>query len=153
MSIERNAFDAPELGVELASALHKLYPEQFHMERMIDLLANQSVYDAIAKGEDPRRIAEDWREPLEKFQRASAEVSDLQIIAHSGSAELHSATRTGASGLQLLRERCRSRCVQPLDWLEWVRLICAQRPGEVHFDACCQFQDSDHQYFLPLCRS
>jgi len=29
---------------------------------------NQSVYDAIAKGEDPRRIAEEWREPLEKFQ-------------------------------------------------------------------------------------
>jgi uncharacterized protein YbbC (DUF1343 family)/CubicO group peptidase (beta-lactamase class C family) len=66
--IERNAFDSPELGIELASALHKLYPEQFHMERMIDLVVNQSVYDAIAKGEDPRRIAEDWREPLEKFQ-------------------------------------------------------------------------------------
>lgn len=66
--VERNAFDAPELGVEIASALHKLYPEQFHMERMIDLLVNQSAYDALAKGEDPRRIAEDWREPLEKFQ-------------------------------------------------------------------------------------
>jgi uncharacterized protein YbbC (DUF1343 family)/CubicO group peptidase (beta-lactamase class C family) len=67
--VERNAFDAPELGVELASALHKLYPEQFHMERMIELLVNQPVYDAIAKGEDARRIAEDWREPLEKFQQ------------------------------------------------------------------------------------
>jgi hypothetical protein len=30
---------------------------------------NQSAYDAIAKGEDPRRISEDWREPLEKFQQ------------------------------------------------------------------------------------
>ncbi len=67
--VERNAFDAPELGIELASALHKLYAEQFHMERMIDLLVNQPVYDAIAKGDDPRRIAEDWREPLEKFQQ------------------------------------------------------------------------------------
>jgi uncharacterized protein YbbC (DUF1343 family) len=67
--IERNAFDAPELGIELASALHKLYPEQFHMERMIELLVNQSTYDAIAKGEDPRRIAEDWRDALEKFQQ------------------------------------------------------------------------------------
>jgi uncharacterized protein YbbC (DUF1343 family)/CubicO group peptidase (beta-lactamase class C family) len=66
--VERNAFDAPELGVELASALHKLYPEQFHMERMIELLVNQSAYDALANGEDPRRIAEDWRGPLEKFQ-------------------------------------------------------------------------------------
>src|SRR5207249_5029784 len=45
--VERNAFDAPELGIELASALHKLYPEQFHMERMIELLVNQKVYDSI----------------------------------------------------------------------------------------------------------
>jgi uncharacterized protein YbbC (DUF1343 family)/CubicO group peptidase (beta-lactamase class C family) len=67
--VDRNAFDAPELGIELASALRKLYAEQFHMERMIELLVNQSAYDAIVKGEDPRRIAEDWREPLEKFQQ------------------------------------------------------------------------------------
>ena len=66
--VERNAFDAPELGIELASALHKLYPEQFHMERMIELLVNQKVYDSIMQGIDPRRIAEDWREPLERFQ-------------------------------------------------------------------------------------
>ncbi|MGD0181164.1 MAG: serine hydrolase [Terriglobales bacterium] len=67
--VERNGFDAPELGVELASALHKLYPEQFHMDRMADLLVNQAAFDAIAKGDDPRRIAEDWREPLEKFMQ------------------------------------------------------------------------------------
>lgn len=67
--VERNAFDGPELGIELASALHKLYPEQFHMERMIELLVNQSVYDAISTGEDPRRIAEDWREPLRSFEQ------------------------------------------------------------------------------------
>jgi len=66
--LERNALDAAELGLELASALHKLYPEQFHMERMIELLVNQSVYDAVAAGQDPRSITEDWREPLEKFQ-------------------------------------------------------------------------------------
>jgi uncharacterized protein YbbC (DUF1343 family)/CubicO group peptidase (beta-lactamase class C family) len=65
--VERNALDTGELGMELASALHKLYPDQYHMQRMIELLCNQSVYDAIAAGQDPRRIAEDWREPLEKF--------------------------------------------------------------------------------------
>jgi uncharacterized protein YbbC (DUF1343 family)/CubicO group peptidase (beta-lactamase class C family) len=65
--IDRNSLDAPELGIELASALHKLYPEQFHMDRMIELLDNQSVFDAIASGQDPRRIADDWQVPLEKF--------------------------------------------------------------------------------------
>jgi len=69
MLVDRNAFDGPEVGAELASALHKLYPEQYHMDRMIELLPNQAVYDAIAARQDPRRIADDWREPLEKFQK------------------------------------------------------------------------------------
>ncbi len=67
--VDRAGLDAPEMGLELASALHKLYPEQFHIERMIELLLNQTAYDAIVAGQDPRRIAEDMREPLEKFQR------------------------------------------------------------------------------------
>ena len=66
--IDRNAFDAPELGLELAAALHTLYPEQFHMERMSNLVLNQSVFDAIAKGQDPRRIAADWQDALDRFQ-------------------------------------------------------------------------------------
>ena len=66
---DRNALDAPELGVELASAVHKLYPEQYHMERMSELVVNQSVYDGIAGWEDPRRIAADWQERLEIFQQ------------------------------------------------------------------------------------
>ena len=67
--VDRNAFDAPELGVELASALHKLYLEQFHLEKMADILANQATFDAIASGEDPRRIAEEWRQPLQHFEQ------------------------------------------------------------------------------------
>jgi uncharacterized protein YbbC (DUF1343 family) len=67
--IERNALDGPELGIELAVGLHKLYPEQFHLEKMADLLVNQAAYDAIAKGEDPRRIAQDWQQELDKFQQ------------------------------------------------------------------------------------
>jgi len=67
--VDRNAFDAPEMGLELASALHKLYSEQYHMERMIELLLNQKAYDALAAGQDPRRITEDMREGLEKFER------------------------------------------------------------------------------------
>jgi uncharacterized protein YbbC (DUF1343 family) len=66
---ERNALDSGELGIELASALHKLYPEQYHMERMIELLGNQSVYDAVAAGQDPRRIAQDWQEALDRFRQ------------------------------------------------------------------------------------
>ena len=66
---DRDVLDAPELGIELASALLKLYPEQFHAEKTIDILANQNVYSAIAKGEDPRRIALDWQGDLLTFQQ------------------------------------------------------------------------------------
>src|SRR5438445_200667 len=67
--LDRNTLDAPELGIELAAALHKLYPQDFKMERMIEILANQGVYDALAQGRDPRRIAQDWQDRLDKFQQ------------------------------------------------------------------------------------
>jgi len=66
---DRDVLDAPELGVELASALTKLYPEQFHSEKMIDILANQAVYNAIIQGDDPHRIALGWQDHLLKFQQ------------------------------------------------------------------------------------
>jgi uncharacterized protein YbbC (DUF1343 family)/CubicO group peptidase (beta-lactamase class C family) len=66
---DRNGFDAPELGIELATALHKLYAADFKIDHMQHLLANQSVYDALVTGEDPRRIAQDWMEGVEKFEK------------------------------------------------------------------------------------
>jgi len=32
------------------------------------LLVNQSAYDALLAGHDPRRIAQDWQDELEKFE-------------------------------------------------------------------------------------
>jgi uncharacterized protein YbbC (DUF1343 family)/CubicO group peptidase (beta-lactamase class C family) len=66
---DRNGFDAPELGMELAAALRKLYPADYKIERLPELLMNQSVYDALVAGQDPRRIAQDWQEGLQKFQK------------------------------------------------------------------------------------
>jgi hypothetical protein len=57
------------MGIELASALLKLYPQQFHLEKMIDILANQAVYDALGHGEDPHRIALDWQDDLANFEK------------------------------------------------------------------------------------
>jgi len=67
--VDRSVLDAPELGVELASALRKLYPLQWKMEKIIEILANQSVFDAIAQDQDPRRIAQDWQERLQEFTK------------------------------------------------------------------------------------
>jgi uncharacterized protein YbbC (DUF1343 family)/CubicO group peptidase (beta-lactamase class C family) len=65
--LDRNGLDAPELGIELAAALRKLYPADYKMERITELLVSQATYDALVAGQDPRRIAEDWQDELEKF--------------------------------------------------------------------------------------
>jgi uncharacterized protein YbbC (DUF1343 family)/CubicO group peptidase (beta-lactamase class C family) len=65
--LDRNTFDAPELGIELAAALHKLYPVDFKIEKMQDLLLNQATFEALVAGQDPRRISEDWEERLRVF--------------------------------------------------------------------------------------
>ena len=65
---DRNGLDAPELGIELAAALKKLYPADYKLERLPELLVNQSAYDGLVAGKDPRRIAQDWQDDLEKFE-------------------------------------------------------------------------------------
>jgi len=67
---DRNALDSPELGVEMLSALHKLYPEQFHLERAANLLANAATLDAITRGDDPRAIAATWQPALTDYKTA-----------------------------------------------------------------------------------
>ena len=66
---DRNVLDAPELGVEIAAALHRFHPDQFQLQKMSALLANASVLGAIAAGEDPEHIAESWRAQIEAFER------------------------------------------------------------------------------------
>jgi uncharacterized protein YbbC (DUF1343 family)/CubicO group peptidase (beta-lactamase class C family) len=66
---DRNGFDSPEFGMELAAALLKFYANDWKIEKMQQLLVNQSVYEALATGQDPRRIAQDWQEELAKFQK------------------------------------------------------------------------------------
>ena len=64
---ERNVLDSPELGIELASALQKLYPNDYKINRLIELLVNRQIFDALSAGGDPRALAQEWRDELEKF--------------------------------------------------------------------------------------
>ncbi|HEY1810290.1 MAG TPA: DUF1343 domain-containing protein, partial [Acidobacteriaceae bacterium] len=65
----RNVVDTPELGVELASALHRLYPDQYELQKMNRLLANTETLNAIAGGDDPHRISEGWLPALAQFEQ------------------------------------------------------------------------------------
>ncbi len=67
VATDRNALDAPELGVELIAALHHLYPDQFKLAKVATLVANAATMDALEKGIDARAIAAMWQADLAAF--------------------------------------------------------------------------------------
>jgi uncharacterized protein YbbC (DUF1343 family)/CubicO group peptidase (beta-lactamase class C family) len=67
--LDRNFMDATEMGIELASALHTLYPNEFDMSRMHLLVGSKKIVADIASGVDPRVLAENWREGVDEFMK------------------------------------------------------------------------------------
>jgi uncharacterized protein YbbC (DUF1343 family) len=69
---DREALDAPELGLEIAAALQQLYPNEYKVAAVDGLMRSKATLDALTGGEDPRRIAEDWQDALESFKSLRA---------------------------------------------------------------------------------
>jgi uncharacterized protein YbbC (DUF1343 family)/CubicO group peptidase (beta-lactamase class C family) len=80
---DRNALDAPLLGIEIASALHLLYPADWTMAAMRGALGSQASFDALQNNADPRVIAASWRPAIQNFQivRARYRLYQPQIPA------------------------------------------------------------------------
>lgn len=70
--LDREALEAPEMGLEIAAALDRLFPKDFQLEKTLPLLGARWVLQAIREGEDPRRIAYRWEASLEQFRRMRA---------------------------------------------------------------------------------
>lgn len=64
---DREALDAPLLGIELASTLHQLYPARFDLKATTGMIGSRAVVDAIRRGEDPRDIAPAWAGAVATF--------------------------------------------------------------------------------------
>ena len=69
---DRYSLDAPELGIEIASALQHLYPNDYKITALDTLMRSKSTLTAITEGQDPRRIAMDWDDALGAFQTTRA---------------------------------------------------------------------------------
>jgi uncharacterized protein YbbC (DUF1343 family) len=67
--LDRQALNPTELGVELASALWKLYPRDFQLDQTLKLIGSRAVLRSIREGESPGRIVYDWQEPLAAFRK------------------------------------------------------------------------------------
>jgi uncharacterized protein YbbC (DUF1343 family)/CubicO group peptidase (beta-lactamase class C family) len=69
---DRMALDCPALGIEIISALYKLYPADFQVDKTLGLIGSRRVLQAMKAGEDPRSIALLWQEPLARFKKLRA---------------------------------------------------------------------------------
>lgn len=69
---DRNALQSMRMGMEIASALAKLYPGKFDVERMIELVGNAATIQQLAAGADPAVIAASWNKDLESFRKMRA---------------------------------------------------------------------------------
>ncbi len=67
---DRRVMDSPEMGVEIVSVLHRLYPGKLDVEKTLRLVGSRSVVDAMERGDDPRAIAEAWGAKLAEFVEA-----------------------------------------------------------------------------------
>jgi uncharacterized protein YbbC (DUF1343 family) len=69
---DRDALDSPQLGVELAAAIRKLFPMAFNFTKLDRLMVNAATTRAIITRKNPRKIAQRWRKPLEEFRARRA---------------------------------------------------------------------------------
>ena len=69
---DRAHFDAAMLGLELAAALHRLYPERFELNATRQLIGSQTVFDALKSGSDPRDLYPLWKAQLRAFRAVRA---------------------------------------------------------------------------------
>jgi len=65
---DRTTLDSPELGIELLSALHHLYPD-FVLSKAAYLVTNVDTMRALTNGDDPRKIADTWKTDLAAFRQ------------------------------------------------------------------------------------
>jgi len=70
--VDRNALNSPALGIELASALYRLYPRQFQIERNLGMIGSRAILRALKNGDDPRHIQQQWQARLKSFRRLRA---------------------------------------------------------------------------------
>jgi len=70
--VDRDGFRSILMGLEIAEALHKLYPQQFQIAKMITLLGSQSTVERLERGDDAQAILAGWDGDLAKFRAMRA---------------------------------------------------------------------------------
>ena len=69
---DRNDLRPMRMGIEIASALVKLYPDKFEVGKMTELVGNAATVEELSKGKVPRAIIASWEEGLKSFNSLRA---------------------------------------------------------------------------------
>ena len=71
---DRVAFRSVLTGIEIASALRRLYPTEWKVDSYMRLLVNANTLERVKRGDRPRDIVNSWNTQLEEFRRLRAAV-------------------------------------------------------------------------------
>jgi uncharacterized protein YbbC (DUF1343 family) len=71
---ERNVFKPVSTGIEIASALRRLYSNDWKVDSYLRLLVNANALERVKRGDAPRDIINSWNPQLEEFRKARASV-------------------------------------------------------------------------------
>jgi len=66
---DRSVLDTARLGIELASALARFYPETFALDHTLGMIGSRAVLARIRAGDEPQAIGASWQPELEAFRK------------------------------------------------------------------------------------
>jgi uncharacterized protein YbbC (DUF1343 family) len=70
----RALFKSVRVGLEMAVALRRLYPQEWKVDDYVRLLANADTLERVKRGDDPASIVASWQAAQGEFRRARAQV-------------------------------------------------------------------------------
>src|SRR5205809_1386342 len=71
---DRAKFQSVSTGIEIAAALHQLFPTQWKIDGYSRLLVNSDALERLKRGDSPEEIVRSWASALENFRRARMRV-------------------------------------------------------------------------------
>jgi uncharacterized protein YbbC (DUF1343 family) len=71
---DRDRFKSVATGIEVAVALHSLYPSDWKVDSYLRLLVNADALEKLKHGATPEELMQSWGGKLSEFQRARARV-------------------------------------------------------------------------------
>jgi len=69
---DRTRLQSVTMGMEIAVALHQLYPADWKIDSYLRLLANADTLERLRRGDSAEAIVSSWAASLEQFKRARA---------------------------------------------------------------------------------